>query len=124
MSTEFKLDEGLQRAIVMARAGARQPTVADTILTLLKRRPDLGAWDWIFDLRQPFERATPEELEQIARAFNAARSRQSYTVFISDDPETRERSRLMDTLFLDRKHVVVADLRAAHAAIPAVMRAI
>lgn len=118
MSTQVKLDEGLRRVVITALPLPQTTTVAETILRLIERRPELGGWDWIIDIRNPHEKATPEELGQIAAAFNAARSKQSFTVFVSDDPATYDRCALMELKFLDRCHLVAKTMAEAHALIP------
>lgn len=118
MSTTFKLDEGRQRVTVTVLPRPQTTTVAETVISLLEHRAEVGAWDWIFDIRAPHAKATSDELDRIAAAFNAVRSRQSYTIFISDDPVARERCRIMDTKFLDRRHLVAGTMRAATALIP------
>ncbi len=120
----FRIDEGVQFVIVSARTDPASPTVAETILGLLKRRPEMGGWDWIIDLSRPFERAKPEEIDQISRAFNAMRSRQAYTVFISVESETWDRCRELDKRFLDRVHLVAPTMAAARALLPVSMRSI
>ncbi|WP_339933446.1 hypothetical protein [uncultured Brevundimonas sp.] len=121
MSTRFKLDEGRKRIIVTVLPQPRTTTVADTVISLLEQRAEVGAWDWIFDIRVPHAKATPDELDRIAAAFNAVRSKQSYTIFVSDDPIAHERCRIMDTKFLDRRHLVASTMRAATALIPRTM---
>lgn len=117
MSTRVAVEERLKRVVVTVLPRLPSVTVAETVLSHLARRPELGGWDWIFDIRAPHDKATPEELDQIAAAFNAARSKQSYTIFISEDPVAFERCRIMDVKFLDRRHLVARDMRAAKALI-------
>lgn len=124
MTTRFTLDESLKRAVVTVMPGPQTKTVAETVLRLTKQRPELGGWDWIFDIRAPHEKATPEELDQIARAFNAARSKQSYTIFVSDDPSTFDRCALMELKFLDRRHLVAKTMAQAEALLPWTMASI
>ena len=99
-------------------------TVAETVLRLTKQRPALGSWDWIFDIREPHEKATADELDQIARAFNAAWSKQSYTIFVSDDPATYDRCAVMALKFLDRRHLVAKTMAEAKALLPWTMPSI
>ncbi|WP_299175777.1 hypothetical protein [uncultured Brevundimonas sp.] len=121
MSTKVTIEEGLKRVVVTVLPRPQTVTVADTVLRQLARRPELGGWDWILDIRAPHEKATPEELDLIAAAFNAARSKQSYTIFISEDPIAFERCRIMDVKFHDRRHLVAKDMEAAQALIPRTM---
>nr|WP_295236699.1 hypothetical protein [uncultured Brevundimonas sp.] len=107
--------------MITAKTADRTPTVAETVLQIIGRRPDLGRWDWIFDLREPHEKATTEQLDQIAQVFNAVRGERSYTVFVSRDPETYARCALMDLKFLDRRHIVAPTMAEAEALIPRVV---
>ncbi len=125
MSIEVKLDEGLRRVFIALLRGPQPTKVADTVLRLTARRPELGGWDWIIDTRNPFEPATPRELDEIAAAFNIARSKQSYTIFISHDvPATSERCGQLDLKFLNRRHLVARTLSEAKRLIPGTIRSI
>ena len=124
MTTQFSLDESLKRAVVTVMPGLQTTTVAETVLRLTKQRPALGGWDWIFDIRAPHEKATADELDQIARAFNAAWSKQSYTIFVSDDPATYDRCAVMALKFLDRRHLVAKTMAEAKALLPWTMPSI
>lgn len=118
MSTQFNLDERLRRVIVTVMPGPQTTTVAKTVVSLVERRPELRSWDWIIDLRNPHEKAAPEELERIAAAFNGARNRRSYTVFVSDDPAIYGRCALMERTLPDRRHIVAKTMAGAHALLP------
>lgn len=124
MSNQVKLDEGLQRVVVTVLPVYQTTTVAETVLRLTQQRPELGSWDWIIDIRNPHEKATPEELAQIAAAFNAARSKQSFTIFVSDDPATHDRCAVMELKFLDRCHFVARTMAEAQALIPPIFPSI
>lgn len=118
MSTKVALSEGLKRVTVTAMPGPVTDTMGETVLRLLRQRKALGGWDWIFDIRQAHVKATADELEEIAAAFNAATSKQSYTIFVSDDPAVYERCKIMDRKFVDRIHLVTRDMRTASGLIP------
>lgn len=122
MCIRHHLDEGLQRVWLTVLPSPQTATVAETVLGLIRQRPILGSWDWVIDLRAPHEKATPDELEEIATAFNAARSKQSYTIFISEDPLTRDRCTLLDTKFLDRRNLVSRTPDEAQSLLPSSMR--
>lgn len=124
MSTSVKVNEALRRVIVTVLPGPQTRTVADAVLDLTRGRPELGGWDWIIDVRNPHDLATPEELSQIAAAFNAARSKQSFTIFVSEDPATYDRCALMGTQFRDRCHLVATTLKQAEALLPRPMMSI
>ena len=99
--------------------------VAKTVLRPTSQRPEFGGWDWIIGTRTPFEQATPQELDQIAAAFNFARSKQSYTIFISHDVSaTSKRCAQLDLKFLNRRHLVTKTLTDAKALSPRTMRSI
>lgn len=119
--THYTIDESRRRIVITATGGDRTPNVADTVLQLIGRRPNLGSWDWIFDIRAPHKKATTEQLDQIAQVFNAVRGERSYTIFISSDPETYARCELLDLKFLDRRHIVAPTMKEAEALIPAVV---
>lgn len=118
MSTRVTMDESLKRVFVTVLSTPPSDTVAETVLRLTNQRPELGGWDWTIDIRNPHDKATTEQLDQIAAAFNAARSRQSYTIFISDDPATYDRCALMELKFLNRRHLVANSPSQALALLP------
>ena len=118
MSVKVELDEGLRRAWVTVLPGPQTETVADAVLSLTKQRPKLGGWDWIIDTRHPHAQATPEEIENIASAFNAMTSQQSYTIFISRDPATYERCAILGRKFFHRRHLVAHSIAEAKALLP------
>ncbi|RZI98560.1 MAG: hypothetical protein EON90_12855 [Brevundimonas sp.] len=125
MSIQVKLDEGLRQVFITVLRAPHPTKVSEAVLRLTAQRPELGGWDWIIDTRNPFEQATPKELDQIAAAFNAARSKQSYTIFISHDVAgTSERCGLLDLKFLNRRHLVAKNLTEAKHLIPGTMRSI
>jgi hypothetical protein len=118
MSIQVKLDEGLRRVFISVPRARRPTKVADTVLRLTRHRRELGSWDWVIDTRNPFEPATPEEIDRIAAAFNAVHSRQSYTIFISLNPATNDRCTELDLKFQNRRHLVARTLTEAKALIP------
>lgn len=125
MSIQVNLDEGLRQVVVTVQRAPQPTKVAESVLRLTSQRPELGGWDWIIDTRNPFEQATPQELDEIASAFNAARSKQSYTIFVSHDVAgTSERCGQLDLKFLDRRHLVAKTLTEAKHLIPRTMRSI
>lgn len=118
MSIRIKLDEALRRAWVTVLPEPQTATVAETVLQLTKQRPVLGSWDWIIDTRNPHELATHEEIDRIATAFNAVRTRQGYTIFISHDSATYDRCAILGRKFLDRRHLVVRSVAEAERLLP------
>lgn len=125
MPIQLELDEGLRRVLITVLRASQPTKVSETVLRLTAQRPELGGWDWIIDIRNPFEQANPQELEQIAAAFNAARSKQSYTIFISNDgAATSERCLQLDVKFLNRRHLVAKTLTEARHLIPRTLRSI
>lgn len=124
MTTKVSINERSHRILVTVLPMPQTYTVADTVLDLIKKRPELGGWDWIFDIRNPHEKATLDEVGQIAAAFNSARSKQSFTIFVSNDPATYERCAMMETKFLDRCHLVADTVQLAEALLPRPMMSI
>ncbi|GAA0870763.1 hypothetical protein GCM10009116_26000 [Brevundimonas basaltis] len=124
MSIDVKLNEGLRRASVTVLPGPQTKTVADAVLGLTTKRPALGGWDWIIDIRNPHVQATLEEIESIAAAFNAATSQQSYTIFISNDPGTYDRCALLGPKFVRRRHLVATSMAEALSLLPINMQSI
>lgn len=124
MCIRVKLDEGLHRAWVTVLPEPQTSTVAETIVRLTNQRPALGGWDWIIDTRHPHAQATPEEIETIAAAFNAATSKQSYTIFISNDRGTYERCAVLGRKFHHRHHLVARSVAQANSLLPDAIRAI
>lgn len=124
MCIRVQLDEGLRRAFVTVLPTPQTTTVAETVLRLIRQRPVLGAWDWVIDVRNPHTLATPEEIDTIASAFNAVRSNQSFTIFISNDPAAYDRCALMERKFLDRRHLVARGPDEARRLLPHTMHVI
>lgn len=124
MSVHVKLEEGLKRAWLTVLPEPQTTTVAATILQLTKQRPILGSWDWIIDIREPHAQATSEELDNIASAFNAVTSKQSYTIFVSNDPSAHDRCALLAQKFLYRRHLVAHSAAEAMALLPKMMHSI
>lgn len=124
MSVHVKLEEGLKRAWLTVLSEPQTTTVAATILQLTKQRPTLGSWDWIIDLRKPHTQATSEELDNIAVAFNAVTSKQSYTIFVSNDPSAHDGCARLTQRFLHRRHLVAKSLAEAKALLPKTMHSI
>lgn len=118
MTIQVKLDEGLRRAWITVLPEQETTTVAETVLRLTEQRPVLGSWDWIIDTRHPHTAATPAEIDSIAAAFNAATTKQSYTIFISHDPATYGRCALLGRKFLLRRHLVARSLAEATSLLP------
>ena len=106
MSVQIKIDENLHRVWLTALPEPQTATVAETVLRLTRQRPILGNWDWIIDTRNPHAQATPDEIDEIATAFNTVKSEQSYTIFVSTDPATYDRCAVMGRKFLGRRHLV------------------
>lgn len=124
MNAQVKMDEGLCRVWVTVLPEPETATVAETVLRVTKQRPVLGRWDWIIDIRNPHARATPEEFDSIAAAFNAVTSHQCCTIFISHDPTTYERCALLDRKFRHRRHLVARSVAEATSLLPDGLRSI
>ncbi|MBJ7446187.1 MAG: hypothetical protein JHC81_01525 [Brevundimonas sp.] len=124
MSVHVKLEEGLKRAWLTVLPEPQTTTIAATILQLTKQRPTLGSWDWIIDLRKPHTQATSEELDNIAAAFNAVTSKQSYTIFVSNDPSAHDGCERLAQRFLHRRHLAAKSLAEAKALLPKTMHSI
>ena len=124
MSIEVKLEESLRRAWVTVLPEPQTTTVAEVVLRLTKQRPGMGGWDWIIDVRNPHVRATPDEIDCMAAAFNAATSEQSFTIFISNDPATYGRCAIMGRKFVKRRHLMVASVAEAKSLLPLAMQSI
>lgn len=118
MSVHVKLEERLCRAWVTVLPEPETATVAETLLRVTKERPVLGSWDWIIDTRNPHAKATLEEIDSIATAFNAVASQQSYTIFISEDPATYDRCALLGPKFRHRRHLVARSANEAISLLP------
>ncbi|WP_284876977.1 hypothetical protein [Brevundimonas sp. MEB006b] len=119
--TQYNIDENRRRIVITAKTADRTPTVAETVLQIIGRRPDLGRWEWIFDIREPHEKATTEQLDQITEVFNVVCGEHSCTIFVSSDPETYARCALMDLKFIDRRHIVAPTMKEGEALIPRVV---
>ena len=122
MCIEMIIDENYYRVWLSVLPVPQTTTVAETVLRLTTRRPELGSWDWIIDIRAPHEKATLDEVDHIATAFNAARSKQSYTIFITDDPLAPERCAFMDTKFVHRRNMFARTPAGAVSLLPKSVR--
>ncbi|HZV83665.1 MAG TPA: hypothetical protein VFF48_01650 [Brevundimonas sp.] len=121
MTTSTHISERLRRVVVAVKACAETETVGQTVLRLLKARPELGGWDWVLDIRNPHEKASLEELEEIASAFNERTSTMAYTVFVSSDPGTYDRCALLGARFQRRCHLVARDMAEVERLLPQAM---
>ena len=117
MTTSTQIFERLRRVVVAVTAAPETETVGQTVLRLLKARPELGGWDWVLDIRNPHEKAPMAELEQIASAFNERTSTMAYTVFVSSDPGTYDRCALLGARFQRRCHLVARPERLPDAGV-------
>jgi len=121
MTTSTQISERLRRVVVAVTAAPETETVGQTVLRLLKARPELGGWDWVLDIRNPHEKAPLEELEQIAAAFNQRTTTMAYTVFVSTDPATYDRCALLGARFQRRCHLVARDMAEVERLLPQAM---
>ena len=118
MSIQIKLDEGLRRVWVTVLPERQTTTVAEAAVQLIEQRQVLGSWDWIIDTRNPHAVATSEEFDRLAAAFNAVRTKQSYTIFISQESASYDRCAILGRKFLDRQHLVARSLSEAQSLLP------
>ncbi|HZV84195.1 MAG TPA: hypothetical protein VFF48_04330, partial [Brevundimonas sp.] len=88
---------------------------------LKQAKHGLGGWDWVLDIRNPHEKASMAELEQIASAFNERTSTTAYTVFVSSDPVTYDRCALLGARFQRRCHLVARDMAEVERLLPQAM---
>jgi len=118
MTTTTQISERLQRVVVAVAPGPETETVAQTVLRLLAARPELGGWDWVLDIRNPHEKASLDELEQIAAAFNQRTASMAYTIFVSSAPATYDRCALLGARFQRRCHLVARDMAEVERLLP------
>ena len=121
MTTSTQISERLRRVVVAVKAAPETETVGQTVIRLLEARPELGGWDWVLDIRNPHEKASLEELEQIAAASNQRTSSMAYTVFVSQDPGTYDRLPLLGARFQRRCHLVARDMAEVERLLPQAM---
>jgi hypothetical protein len=113
-----------ERCVVVAASAQPGATVAATILDLLDRRTNIAGWDWIIDVRCAHQQATPSEIDQIATAFNAATSRQSFVIYVSEDPASQHRCSMIAPKFRNRCFLVADTLSSAKSLLPRTMQSI
>lgn len=81
-------------------------------IPMLEARPDLWEWDWIVDSRIVPVDASVAQIARLAEIFHKP-ARTAITAFATDDRFLHLWARVMDFQFPGRKHLVVANVRAA-----------
>lgn len=92
--------------------GVSAQRALERAIPMLEARPELWEWDWIVDARIVPVDATVDQIARLADLFRRP-ARSAITAFATDDRFLHLWARVMDFQFPGRKHLVVANARAA-----------
>jgi len=91
--------------------GGREAT--DIITRMVRERPELIGWDWIQDVRLASGDVGVGDVTRVAQAFADAPPGETFTVFVSTDPNLGTWARAMDFEFVRRRHLCAPTPEAA-----------
>jgi hypothetical protein len=91
--------------------GGRETT--EMIAGMVRERPELIGWDWVQDVRLGSGDVGVDDVTRVAQAFAAAPPGETFTVFVSTDPNLGTWARAMDFEFVRRRHLCAPTLAAA-----------
>tara|TARA_R110000764_G_scaffold115830_3_gene202767 strand:- start:55 stop:450 length:396 start_codon:yes stop_codon:yes gene_type:complete len=113
MAFDIVYDEVNRRVHVASLDAITAVSGTQNILNMLQQRPELKGWDWIHDVRRALADADVEDVSRIARAFSDPPPGETFTVFISTDPNLGTWARAMDFEFVRRRHLCAPTPEAA-----------
>jgi hypothetical protein len=112
------VDDDRQRILVTIRGPARGSQVSPMISRMFLDRPELTAFDMLYDLWEYTGDVEAEHVRPIAEAYEACRPDPSIacrTAFLSPDPNFAFWAEAMNFQFAGREHRVFKDLSEADA---------
>jgi hypothetical protein len=113
---ELRVDDGLRRVFVTISGPATGPQVAGPVSALFRGRPELTAYDMLYDIREYWGDVSADDIEPIVDAYAAAEpdpARPTRTAFVTLDPYFHYWAEAMDEQFLARTHHTFPRLDAA-----------
>lgn len=117
MPPACQIDDVRRRVVLTSDQTTTGRQATDLILKLVHERPELMDYDWVHDIRITSGEVDTGDIDRVADAFSRASGVQTYTVFVTEDPNFAPWARTMDFLFRERKHMVAATPETAHALI-------
>lgn len=115
---ETRVDDDRKRIDVVISGPISGPKVGKTVSRLFIDRPELTAYDMLYDLQAYTGDVEAEHVEPIARAYAGAgpdASVRCRTAFVTPDPNFQFWAGAMDFQFPGRKHGVFRELEPAEA---------
>lgn len=109
----YSLDEANRRVLFTTPGGMSGREATEIIADMVRQRPELIGWDWIQDVRLASGEVGVEDVTRVARAFAAAPPGDTFTVFVSTDPNLGTWARAMDFEFTRRHHLCAETPKAA-----------
>ncbi|MDI1281229.1 MAG: hypothetical protein ACI9YM_000514 [Brevundimonas sp.] len=107
------IDEANQRVLLTSPDGRSGQAATRIIVDMVQRRPELVGWDWIHDVRRALGDVSVEDISQVARAFTNPPPGDTFTIFVSTDPNLGTWARAMDFEFVRRRHLCAPTPEAA-----------
>lgn len=115
--TELKLeqviDEANRRVLLTSPEGMSGRDATRSIIDMVRKRPELVGWDWIHDVRRAAGDVNVEDISGVAAAFVDPPPGETFTIFVSDDPNLGLWGQAMDFDFVRRRHLAVTTPEAA-----------
>ena len=115
---EIQVDDQRRRIDIVISGPIAGPRVGRTVSQLFLDRPELTAYDMMYDLRAYTGDVEAEHVEPIAIAYAGARPDPTVkcrTAFVTSDPNFEHWAGAMDFQFSGRKHGVFRTLEPAEA---------
>ncbi len=115
---ELRVDDRLRRIFVTISGPATGPQVAGPVSAMFRSRPELTAYDMLYDIRGYCGDVSSDDIEPIVEAYAEARpdpGRRTRTAFVTLDPHFHYWAEAMDHQFLARTHHTFPEIGAAEA---------
>jgi hypothetical protein len=115
---DLRVDDRLHRIFVTISGPATGPQVAGPVSAMFRQRPELTAYDMLYDIRNYCGDVSADDIEPIVEAYAEAHpdpARHTRTAFVTFDPCFHYWAEAMDHQFLARTHHTFPALEAAEA---------
>lgn len=115
---EIRVDDAMRRVFVTIGGPATGPQVAGPVSDLFLSRPELTAYDMLYDIREYNGDVSADDIEPIVDAYAAARpdpARPTRTAFVTFDQYFHHWAEAMNHQFLARTHHTFPKIDAAEA---------
>ncbi len=106
-TVQVGIDETRKRILVWIIGPATGPLVSSRISELFRRRPELAAYDMLYDLSEYTGDVTSDEIDPIVEAYAACRADLALpcrTAFLTYDRHFQHWATAMDEQFVGREH--------------------